>query len=86
MAISDAKLKIVIENYFKDECNVNTSIREAYTRGFERGLSKAEKHGHWIEVHPIDEPIQYECSVCGNWDVGKTRYCCYCGAKMEGEE
>ena len=41
--ISEAKKKIVIDNYFKGDCNINTTIKEAYTKGFERGLSKATK-------------------------------------------
>ena len=40
MAISETKKKIVIDNYFKSECNVDTSIREAFTKGFEIGLEK----------------------------------------------
>ena len=38
------KKDIVIRNYFERECTVDTSIREAYTKGFERGLSKQP---HW---------------------------------------
>lgn len=40
MAISETKKKIVIDNYFKSECNVDTSIREAFAKGFEIGLEK----------------------------------------------
>ena len=40
MAISDEKLKIVINNYFKSECDVNTSIREAFEKGFRIGAKK----------------------------------------------
>lgn len=40
MAISETKKKIVIDNYFKEECNVDTSIREAFAKGFEIGLEK----------------------------------------------
>ena len=42
MAINEAKMKIVINNYFKDECNVNTSIREAFEKGFRIGVKKGE--------------------------------------------
>lgn len=52
MAISEAKKKIVIDNYFKKECDVNTSIKEAFIKGFELGLRKAPipqpRKGHWI--------------------------------------
>lgn len=40
MATSDTKMKIVIENYFKTECDVNTSIREAFEKGFRIGVMK----------------------------------------------
>lgn len=40
MAISETKKKIVIDNYFKEECTVDTSIREAFAKGFEIGLKK----------------------------------------------
>ena len=40
MAISEAKMKIVIDNYFKSECDVNTSIREAFEKGFRIGVQK----------------------------------------------
>lgn len=40
MAISEAKKKIVIDNYFKEKCTIDTSIREAFTIGFEIGLEK----------------------------------------------
>ena len=41
MGINEAKKKIVIDNYFKNTCDVNTSIKEAFTKGFEVGLTKA---------------------------------------------
>ena len=40
MAISESKMKIVIDNYFKSECDVNTSIREAFEKGFRIGIQK----------------------------------------------
>lgn len=40
MAISEVKMKIVIDNYFKSECDVNTSIREAFEKGFRIGVQK----------------------------------------------
>ena len=36
----EEKMKIVINNYFKTECSVNTSIREAFEKGFRIGASK----------------------------------------------
>ena len=46
----EEKTKIVINNYFKTECSVNTSIREAFEKGFRIGASKVrKKRGKWIE-------------------------------------
>ena len=44
----EEKMKIVINNYFKSECSVNTSIREAFEKGFRIGVSKMQKKGKWI--------------------------------------
>lgn len=41
MGISEAKKQIVIDNYFKNTCDVNTSIKGAFIKGFEVGLTKA---------------------------------------------
>lgn len=41
MGISEKKMQIVINNYFKQECSVNTSIREAFEKGFRIGVKKA---------------------------------------------
>ena len=40
MGISEKKMQIVINNYFKQECDVNTSIREAFEKGFRIGIKK----------------------------------------------
>ena len=40
MAISEKKMRIVINNYFKTECDVNTSIRQAFEKGFRIGVKK----------------------------------------------
>lgn len=64
--ISEEKKKIVIENYFKSECNINTTIHDAYVKGFERGLSKAlqpeRKTGRWIDD---GTELGCQCSECG---------------------
>ena len=49
MAISEAKMKIVIDNYFKTECDVNTSIRKAFEKGFRIGVQK----GMQIKKEPL---------------------------------
>lgn len=33
-------MRIVIDNYFKAECDVNTSIRQAFEKGFRIGIMK----------------------------------------------
>ena len=54
MAISEKKMQIVIDNYFKSECDVNTSIRQAFEKGFRIGVTKGQcsqpKMGEWIPV------------------------------------
>lgn len=40
MGISEEKMRIVIDNYFKTECNIDTSIREAFEKGFRIGVKK----------------------------------------------
>ena len=40
MPISESKTKLVIDNYFKKECSVNTSIYEAFEKGFRIGIKK----------------------------------------------
>lgn len=89
MGISEAKKKIVIDNYFKVECDMNTSIKEAFTKGFELGLKKAPqpKTGHWILT---DDDCVY-CSECEDSYYARPidaswYYCPHCGAKMESEE
>lgn len=81
----EEKMKIVINNYFKTECSVNTSIREAFEKGFRIGASKVQKkHGKWIGYDDT-ERFTAQCSLCGN--VVDTRFgsnfCPNCGAKMD---
>ena len=40
MSINEKKMQIVIDNYFKSECNVDTSIRDAFEKGFCIGVKK----------------------------------------------
>lgn len=62
MAISEAKMQMVIANYFKDECNVNTSIRQAFEKGFRIGVKKGASMNRpqgWI---PCSERLPNEHS------------------------
>ena len=87
--ISKEKMKIVIENYFKDTCDINTSIKEAFIKGFEIGVEKGQslKSERQIGCWTYDMKDEYWgdwyiCSVCGHSSI-KNNYCPNCGAKME---
>lgn len=92
MSISEEKMRIVIDNYFKSECDVNTSIRQAFEKGFRIGVKKGEsaqiKTGEWIlECDSEGEGDNlYRCSECGSrygcQEYDKPNFCLECGAKM----
>lgn len=72
MAISEMKMQMVMANYFKSECDTNTSIRQAFEKGFrigvEKGASMNRPQGKWIEDpegnwDDVDRG-EYECSSC----------------------
>lgn len=93
--ISETKKRIVLNNYFKRECDINTSIREAYEKGFELGLQKApnsRRTGKWVFVHPLqdDDCGGYMCSCCnhGSYSVDPKTWkaCPWCTALMEVED
>ena len=94
MAINEEKMKIVIENYFRDECNINTTIHDAFEKGFRIGVKKAipkQKTGKWIRCTSVADNKSHEwcgsyCSECGEKIERLTiyNYCPGCGAKMEG--
>lgn len=66
MGISKAKKQIVIDNYFKNTCDVNTSIKEAFTKGFEIGLKKAPApEPRWIPVSERFPEKSGEYLLCG---------------------
>ena len=90
MGISEKKMKIVINNYFKEKCDTDTSIREAFEKGFRIGVEKgqsmkleSQKKGKWID--------NTFCSECG-WiheiesgfigSVNQFNFCPNCGADM----
>lgn len=55
MAISETKMQMVIANYFKDECDVNTSIRQAFEKGFRIGVKKGASMNRPLEWIPCSE-------------------------------
>lgn len=90
----EQKKQLVIDNCFKVDCNINMTLKEAYEKGFNRGLSKAPKpkvektQGEWIEKSLTIEKT-LNCSICG----AKPRqsvygyylpdnFCPNCGAEM----
>lgn len=85
----EEKMKIVINNYFKKECSVNTSIREAFEKGFRIGASKVQKkHGKWISLDDFRGKYNaygYKCSECGEHSEYEASFCPNCGALMEIE-
>ena len=82
MAISETKMQMVIANYFKDECDVNTSIKQAFEKGFRIGVKKGAStdrpQGEWIPNSPSTGNCS-ECCADGNL---KDNYCSNCGARM----
>ena len=69
MAISENKMQIVIDNYFKSECDINTSIRTAFEKGFRIGVKKASSAQPEI-VHCRD------CKHRGEKPIADGRYWC----------
>ena len=89
MAISEMKMQIVIANYFKDECDVNTSIRQAFEKGFRIGVKKGAStdrpQGEWIIEIDANGNTYGRCSICGMRQyAGQLNFCPDCGARMKG--
>ena len=85
MAISETKMQIVIDNYFQLECDINTSIKEAFEKGFRIGVQKGKPiDGFWV----LHKDGSATCNHCHTrqeaiWDYDNyQRYCGYCGAHM----
>lgn len=62
------------------EYGYNTALFD-YAEAIE-DLPSAERRGRWKGAGMGD----YNCSLCGHLQSGKTNYCPNCGAKMEGEK
>lgn len=78
MAISENKMQIVIDNYFKSECDINTSIRSAFEKGFRIGVKKAssiQSEQRWI---PVSErlPEEYGIYLITKEEVGWNMEAC----------
>lgn len=46
------------------------------------GDKNEKKCGYWI-VDDSRHFLPYKCSVCGEWNEGRTTYCPDCGSRME---
>ena len=97
MTISEKKMQIVIDNYFKSECNVNTSIRQAFEKGFRIGVKKGQsagperKKGKWIVTSEFSDCYYAKCNQCKTtqvfyYDKPLTNFCPNCGCQMNGGE
>ena len=89
MAISETKMQMVIANYFKDECDVNTSIRQAFEKGFRIGVKKGAStdrpQGEWIIEIDANGNTYGRCSICGMRQyAGQLNFCPNCGTRMKG--
>lgn len=81
--ISEKKMQIVINNYFRRECNTDTSIREAFEKGFRLGVQKMQKRGTWeIYVISMFDGEGCRCSLCGTEGTPHYDFCPGCGADM----
>ena len=72
MPISERKMKIAIENYFKNECDVNTSIHAAFEKGFRIGV----RQGQLVSAEPqwilLSERLPEEHEWIGTKKFGTT--------------
>lgn len=67
MSTREEITNIVINNYFKTECSVDTTIREAFEKGFRLGMKKVKA----IENAPTIDAI--EVVRCKDCKYGKKR-------------
>ena len=98
MNINEKKMHTVIDNYFKKECDVNTSIKNAFEKGFKLGIKKCK-----ILQNPIVEVLEhcmiitdtdgneyfrteYLCGKCKKKVLDGDDYCSHCGSKLNWSE
>lgn len=98
MNVNKKKMQIVIDNYFKKECDVNTSIKSAFEKGFRLGLKKckilqnptAEVIVHNVIITDIDwneySRTEYLCGKCKKKVLSGEDYCSHCGSKLNWNE
>ena len=95
MTISEKKMQTVMNNYFKAECTMNTSIREAFEKGFRIGvqkgyeakpierITKVEKFCYDSKGNIVDYPFVGMCGFCGVLVYGHDKFCSECGTKLD---
>lgn len=91
MAISEKKMQIVMNNYFKAECTVNTSIREAFEKGFRIGVQKGYKTAKILmesaEPKRIAKVVEHDASITDTdgYKYHRSEYLCgACKKKVLG--
>ena len=85
-------MQIVIDNYFKLECDVNTSIRNAYEKGFRTGVKKGLAvrpkldQSMWIPCSERlpEEAGEYICTLVGVHDSGIPSECGFEPSNQKG--
>lgn len=70
------------------ECGYDDGLRKAVHKLKHLPSAQPErKRGKWYNVF-IDgldfNGLVFECSECGKRSAGRTNFCAYCGAEMEG--
>lgn len=98
MNVNKKKMQIVIDNYFKKECDINTSIKSAFEKGFKIGIKKgfllrnkeAQIIEHNVLITDTDgykyKRSEYLCSSCKKKVLGGDNYCSHCGSKLDWSE
>ena len=94
--IRGKQMQIVIDNYFKSECDVNTSIRQAFEKGFRIGVKKVSsieserKAGKWRVLKDRSSGQEFSCcNRCDHYYSANTsdwNFCPNCGLPMKKGE